>query len=132
MITLKSAEERKQTYDVKPENFECPICLETETIVHVKKLECAHIFCHSCVSKMTIDSSIKCPLCRKQQISATLSTSPKFTILQLDKAQENEIIRMAEHYLEEYEKSNATGNMRKNLLNMNNLIEDLIHQTVRK
>ena len=135
LLALKSAEECKQPYDVKPENFECPVCLESETVINVKKLECAHIFCHSCVSKMIVDNGIRCPLCRNQQTSATLNISPESiritTVPQLDKTQENEIIKMAEHYIEEYEKFNS-GNTRGNLLNMNNLIKDLIRQTIRK
>jgi hypothetical protein len=101
--------------DVKPADFECPICLESNTI-NVKKLECAHILCHSCAFKITIDKIIKCPLCRRKQMIDSIQIA---TVTSLDKEQEERIIKMAELYLAKYESEN---NERKHPINFNELI----------
>lgn len=130
LMQLKSFTERDQPNDAKPEEFECPVCLESD-IVNIKKLECSHILCCSCVIKIVINNAIKCPLCRHEQIAAKLNVLPGSilidTILQLDEKQEKQIIKKACSYLEKY--SQDENNERKCMINMNDLIKQLIWQT---
>lgn len=48
------------------DNEECCICYETVT--QVVKLECTHSFCKECSTKISENGTIKCPLCRNNQI----------------------------------------------------------------
>lgn len=52
----------KTTLDAEQE---CPVCFERmKTFV---KLECKHLFCETCISKIKRDGTMKCPLCRNIQ-----------------------------------------------------------------
>jgi Poxvirus Late Transcription Factor VLTF3 like/Ring finger domain len=105
--------------DEKPADFECPICLETD-VLNVKKLDCSHILCHSCVLKITVNSSIKCPLCRRQQILNSIQIA---NVAKLTKEQEEKIIKMAEVYLNDYE--NGKIERKSSHINFSNLIQEL-------
>ncbi|KAI0004944.1 hypothetical protein BJV74DRAFT_315821 [Russula compacta] len=47
------------------EEEECPICAEVLELNECSSLPCQHIFCDSCLSKMSDGENISCPQCRR-------------------------------------------------------------------
>ncbi|KAI0284289.1 hypothetical protein BGY98DRAFT_948801 [Russula aff. rugulosa BPL654] len=47
------------------EDEECPICAESLELNKCSSLPCQHIFCDSCLSKMSGGENISCPQCRR-------------------------------------------------------------------
>jgi len=47
------------------EGEECPICAESLELNNCSSLPCQHIFCDSCLSKMSGGENISCPQCRR-------------------------------------------------------------------
>jgi len=47
------------------EEEECPVCIETLQVNKCSSLSCQHIFCDSCLSKMSDGENITCPKCRR-------------------------------------------------------------------
>lgn len=46
------------------DDFECPICLTTNTNTNIIRLVCNHNLCKKCYSRMLIYRLTSCPLCR--------------------------------------------------------------------
>jgi len=54
------------------ENEECPVCIETLEVNKCSSLPCQHIFCDSCLSKMSDGENIICPQCRRSSEANSL------------------------------------------------------------
>ena len=47
----------------QPSDHHCPICCEV--YYRPVRLECSHLFCHSCVLKLIRNKMFSCPVCRR-------------------------------------------------------------------
>ena len=48
--------------DADADAYECPVCLNT--VHNYQSLACTHVLCISCTSRISVQGSIKCPICR--------------------------------------------------------------------
>ncbi|KAK4757358.1 hypothetical protein SAY87_018659 [Trapa incisa] len=60
------------------EDLDCPICMSTLTDIVITR--CAHVFCRSCINKVTECSSV-CPLCRRPISDVDLFYAPPESLM---------------------------------------------------
>ena len=89
-------------------NEECCICYEIVT--QVVKLECTHSFCKECSTKISENGTIKCPLCRNEQIYMDQ--------IIIDEIEQKEI-------MDTFEKNKDNYKIGKNHMPFNTIIKDI-------
>lgn len=102
-------------------DFECPVCLQTD-IKTISKLDCNHTFCDSCITIMTVNNKIRCPLCRKEYITKIIAGANNNNLT------DDQIFKLMESFeqvLNKFDKWNKTLEQKENFPNYNYIIKKL-------